>query len=74
MKRFVLLLIVLWIATTATAIDFIVKEDTDHAFPVTLVDATDGYTPETEKKAADTTEPDTTKDEGDETNDEMPQD
>lgn len=34
---------------------YYLKAATDHAFPIVLVDAADGYTPETEKKAADTT-------------------
>ncbi|MHC4744499.1 MAG: hypothetical protein ACYS8Z_21500, partial [Planctomycetota bacterium] len=34
--------------------DYVVKEDTDHAFPVALVDETDFITPETEKKFGDT--------------------
>jgi hypothetical protein len=34
---------------------FVVKASTDYAFPIALVDETDGYTPETEKKYGDTT-------------------
>src|SRR5512133_1703558 len=56
MRRFVFAVaILLSISASVRGFDFIVQEDADHAFPVILVDETDGYTREAEKKAADTT-------------------
>lgn len=56
MKR-VLFAVIFTICTTSFCIaaDYWRKASTDCAYPVILVDATDGYSAETEKKAADTT-------------------
>jgi hypothetical protein len=55
MRRFSTALIVIAVLAGPAFGQFTEPIATDKAFPIVLVDATDGYSPETEKKAADTT-------------------